>query len=49
MESFAPHKLVRAPLAAGPTGCPAARAAKIVEGAKGKRLQYQRPDESPLA
>ena len=27
----------------------AARVAKIVEGAKGKRLQYRRPDESPLA
>jgi transposase-like protein len=27
----------------------AARAAKIIEGAKGKRLQYRRPDESPLA
>jgi transposase-like protein len=27
----------------------ATRAAKIVEGAKGKRLQYRRPDESPLA
>jgi transposase-like protein len=27
----------------------AARAAKIVEGAKGKRLQYRRPDESALA
>jgi len=26
----------------------ATRAAKIVEGAKGKRLQYRRPDESPL-
>lgn len=26
-----------------------ARAAKIVEGAKGKRLQYRRPNESPLA
>jgi transposase-like protein len=25
------------------------RAAKIVEGAKGKRLMYRRPDESPLA
>ncbi len=25
-----------------------ARAAKIVEGAKGKRLMYRRPDESPL-
>jgi transposase-like protein len=25
------------------------RAAKIVEGAKGKRLQYRRPNESPLA
>ena len=27
----------------------ASRAAKIVEGAKGKRLQYRRPNESPLA
>ena len=27
----------------------AMRAAKIVEGAKGKRLMYRRPDESPLA
>ena len=27
----------------------ATRAAKIVTGAKGKRLQYRRPDESPLA
>jgi transposase-like protein len=27
----------------------ATRAAKIVEGAKGKRLQYRRPNESPLA
>jgi transposase-like protein len=27
----------------------ATRAAKIVAGAKGKRLQYRRPDESPLA
>jgi hypothetical protein len=25
------------------------RAAKIVEGAKGKRLTYRRPNESPLA
>jgi hypothetical protein len=27
----------------------ATRAAKIVEGAKGKRLQYRRPNESTLA
>ena len=27
----------------------ATRAAKIVEGAKGKRLQYRRPNEGPLA
>lgn len=27
----------------------AERVAKIVEGAKGKRLQYRRPDERPLA
>ena len=27
----------------------ATRAAKIIEGAKGKRLQYRRPNESPLA
>jgi transposase-like protein len=27
----------------------ASRAAKIIEGAKGKRLQYRRPDESALA
>jgi ISXO2-like transposase domain len=27
----------------------AERVAKIVEGAKGKRLQYRRPNESPLA
>jgi hypothetical protein len=27
----------------------ASRAAKIVEGAKGKRLQYRRPNESPFA
>jgi hypothetical protein len=27
----------------------ATRAAKIVEGAKGKRLQYRRPVEVPLA
>jgi transposase-like protein len=27
----------------------ASRAAKIVEGAKGKRLQYRRPNQSPLA